>query len=123
MEDNEPLQVPLPVLHPTQLYPQILHESSPDFTDRGVIVPRWHDREVTPPCLPHHVVTNAAIKVCARVGVEPVSVDLPDTEVLRGRGAPRLVPLLPFPVRRCRRLVVPFPLLHAASLSSLRGCW
>ena len=100
LEDDEPLQVPPSVPHPEQLSPQRLNESSPDFPAWHVIAPRWHDRKVTPPRLPHLVVADAAVEVCARVGVDPVSVDLSETDVLRGRGVTRPVPLFPFPIRR-----------------------
>ena len=45
-----------------------------------------HDREVTPPPFPHLVVPVSAIEVSSRVGVNPVPVDLLESEVLRGRG-------------------------------------
>ena len=123
LEDNEPLQVPLSVPHPVQLSPQRLNESSPNFPAWHVIAPRWHDRKVTPPLLPRRVIPDAASEVCARVDVDPVSVDHPDTEVLRGQGVPWLVPLLSFPVRRCRRMASPFLSLCAAGCRSFWGCW
>ena len=123
LEDNELLRVPLFVPHPAQLSPQCLHKLSPDFPARCVIAPQWHDREVKPPRLPHRVVANAAVKVCARVGVDPVSVELPETEFLRGRSVPWISPILPFPIRRCRRLTAPFLSLRASGPHLLRGCW
>ena len=54
--------------------------------------------------------------------MDPVSVDLLDTEFLWGRSVPWLVPLLPFPILRFRRLAAPFPLLRTAGCCSWRGC-
>ena len=111
LEDDEPLRVSLSVLHPLQLSPQCLHEVSPNLPTRRVISPRWRDLAVTPPRLSRRVVTNSAVEVYARVGVDPFSKDLPETEVLRDWGVPWLVPLLPFPIRGFWRLVAPSPLL------------
>ena len=79
MKDNEPLQVLLSVPYPLQLPPQRLDKPTPDFTTRGVIATQWHDREVTPPCLPRRVVADASVQMRARIGMNPVSVDLLET--------------------------------------------
>ena len=79
LEDDEPLRGSLSVPHPSQISTQCLYEASPDLPDRRVIAPLWHDHEVTPPRLPCRIVTNSAVKVCARVGVDSVSIDLPET--------------------------------------------
>ena len=123
LEDDEPLQVPLSILHPAHLSPQCLHEASPDLPARRVISPRRHDPNIKPLRLPCRVVADYAVEVCDRVGVDPVSVDLPETEVLRGQSATRLVPLLTFPIRRFHCLAAPFPLLRADGRRSSRGCW
>ena len=102
LEDDELLRVPLSVPHPSQISHQFLQEASPSLPACRIIAPQWHDREVTPPPLPLCVVPDSAIKVCARDDMNPFSVDLPETKVLRGWGVPRLVPLLPFPLRWCR---------------------
>ena len=73
MEDDGLLQVPLSVLHPAQLSPQRLDESCPDFPAWCIILPRWHDREAPPPRLPRRVIVGAAVKVCARVGLLPLT--------------------------------------------------
>ena len=73
MEDDGLLQVPLSVLHPAQLSPQRLNESCPDFPAWCIISPRWHDREAPPPRLPRRVIVGAAVKVCARVGLLPLT--------------------------------------------------
>ena len=121
LEDDEPLRVPLSVLDPSQLSPQCLHEASPNLPAWRVIVPRWRDHEVMPPRLPCRVIANSASEVCARVDVDPVSIDLPETEVIRGQCLPWLVPLIPFPISRFRRLAALFPSLRAAGRRSWRG--
>ena len=100
LEDDGLLRVPLYVMHPLQLSHQSLHKASPDLPAWRVIAPRWHDHEVTPPPLPRLVVPDSAVEVCARVGVNPVSVDLPKTEFLRGRCVSWHVNPLPLLVRR-----------------------
>ena len=122
MEDNETLRVPLYVPYPAQLSPQCLHEESPNLPAWGAIAPQWHEPEVTPPHLPRRIFDNAAVEVCARVGVDPVSVDLPYTEVLLGWSVPWLIPLLPFPIRRFCRLAATFLSLRANGCCLRRGC-
>ena len=64
--------------------------------------------------MPRRIVADSAVKVCARVGMDPVSVDLPETEVLRGQSVPWIFPVLPFPIRRFLRLILEkwYSLIH-----------
>ena len=83
-----------------------------------MIVHQWHDRKVTPPRLPRRVVSDAAAEVCARVGVIPVYVDLPETEVLRGQGVPGSSPSSPSP--SAGSFVWPPPPRHSALMVGVR---
>ena len=74
LEDNEPLQVPPSVLYPTQFIVQRPNKPSPDLPAWRVLSARSHNREVTPPPLPHHVVRYSPVEVVAGVGVQPVPV-------------------------------------------------
>ena len=103
---DEPLLVPPSVPQPPQLVPKRLDKAPPDYLAWRVIETRWHDLEVTPPRPPRHVVADAAVKVGARVGAKPVSVDLLEAKILQGWVVSRLVPLLPLTLCCCRRLVV-----------------
>ena len=55
--------------------------------------------------------------------MDPVSVDLLETDFLRGWSVTRLFPLLPFPVRWSRRLAALFLSLRTTGCRLLRGCW
>ena len=79
LKDDEPLRVPPSVPHPLQLLPQCPDEPTPDFPTRRVIAPRWHDCEVAPPRVPRRFVADASVQVRARIGMNPVSIDLPET--------------------------------------------
>ena len=105
------IQVPQSLPHPPQLFPKHPDKMPAYFPARHVIAPQWHDRKFRPPRLPQRVISDAAIQVGARVGMNPVSVDLPELKVLRSQGVPRIVPLCPSPLCPCR---------CRAALSSLR---
>ena len=79
LKDDEPLRVPPSFPHPLQLLPQRPDKPTPDFTTWRVIAPRWHDRKVMPPRLPRRVVADASVQMRASIGMNPLSVDLPDT--------------------------------------------
>ena len=79
LEDDEPLRVPPTVPHPLQLGAEHPDEPAADLPTWRVIAPRWHDRKVTPPRLPHQVVSDAAVEIHAPVSVNPVPVDLSET--------------------------------------------
>ena len=74
-----------------------------------------------PPRLPRRVVVDSAVKVGARVGVNPVSVDRPKAKILWGWVLSRLVPFHPFALRHCRREVVCSYPRCAAGLSMCSG--
>ena len=79
LEDDEPLLVPPPVPHPLPLGAEHPDKPATDLPTWRVIAPRWHDHKVTPPRLPRRVVSYAAVKMRARVPVNPVPIDLPET--------------------------------------------
>ena len=97
LKDDEPLRVPQSVPHPPQLFPE--------RPDEAPTASRWHDCKVMPPRLQRRVISDAAVKVGVRVGVNPVSVDLPKALILQGWVVSRIVPLRPFDLLRCRRMV------------------
>ena len=121
LEDDGPLRFPLSAPHPTQHSLQCLHEVSPNLPAWRVIAPWWHDHKVASPRLSRCVVTDSALKMCVRFGVDPVSVDLPETDFLQGWGVPWLVPLLPFPICGFWCLVNPSPLLRSSVFRSWKG--
>ena len=65
LEDDEPIRAPPSVRHPVHLLPQRHDKPSTDFPTRRIIAPRWHDREVTPPCLPRRVVADISVEMRA----------------------------------------------------------
>ena len=79
LKDDETLRVPPPVVHPPQLLHQGVYVSLPHLPARRFIAPQWHDREVTPPPLPLPVIRYPTVQMSARVPVDPVSADLPET--------------------------------------------
>ena len=79
MKGNETLRVPPPVAHPPQLLYQGVYVSPPHLPARRFVASRWHDREVKPPPLTLPVICDLAVQMGARVPVEPVSVELPET--------------------------------------------
>ena len=84
MKDDEPLQVPQSAPHSTQPFHQCHHKVLANLPAWRVIALRGNYREVTPPPLTILVVPDSAMKVSARVGVNPAPVDLLDSEFLRG---------------------------------------
>ena len=79
LKDDKPLRFPQSVPHPLELHPQRPNEPAPNSPTWRVIAPRWHGRKVTPPLLPRRVVTDASVQMCAWIGMNPVSIDLPET--------------------------------------------
>ena len=79
LKDNEMLRAPTPVKHPPQLPRQDVDIPPPYLPARRFVALLWHDREVTLPPLPRPVFCNPSVQICARVPVDPVSVDLPET--------------------------------------------
>ena len=116
LKENEPLRVPQSVPHPTQLLHQVHHKASPNITTWHVVPPEGNDRKVT--LLPHSslIITNASMKVSAKVGVNPVPIDLLESEVFRGEGVAQQIFPPPLPVLLIQRFVAPTPLLHPAGI-------
>ena len=69
-----------------------------------------------PPPLPSLVVPNSAMKVSARVGANPVPIDLLESEVLWGWGVARQIASLPLPFHLIKRLVDPALSLHLSGI-------
>ena len=121
LKDNEPLQVPQSVPYPTQISHQCHHKASTGIPAWIDVAPLGHDRKVTPPPLPHLVVTDSTIKVGVRIGMNPVPVDLQEVEILQGWVVAWNITPLPLRVLRIQRLVAPVPSLCSAGLCSRRG--
>ena len=119
MEDDEQLQVPPSVQHSTQLGIQIPDKAAPKLPTWIFVAGGRHDREVTTPPLPHHVVRDAPVEVIIFVGVHPIPVDLLESEVLWGRGVAWQVSFLPLPIMWFWLRVCPPP--SHALLVSVRG--
>ena len=82
------------------------------------VKPAWGHSTTLTTLRRHHT----TVKVCARVGLYPVSVDLHKKEFLWGRGLLWIVHLLPFPICGIRRLISPSPSLRSASCRLWRLC-
>ena len=98
LKDNEPLHIPLSVLHPMQLDIQSPDKATPNLSPWSISAAIRHNRKVTPPLLPHCVVRDASIDMVTCVGVHPFPVYLLESEVLRGWSVTQQVSLLPLPV-------------------------
>ena len=116
LKDYQPLQVPQSVPHPAQLFHQGHHKASPDLPNWIIVAPGGHDRKVTPPPLTSLIVPYAAMKFSARVRVNPVSVDLFESEVLWGQGVARNIIPIPLPVLLIQKLFYPASLLRPSGL-------
>ena len=79
LKDDEALQVPPPVKHPPQIPYQDVEKTSPHLPAWRLVATRWRDREVTSPSMPRLIFCDPAVQMCARVPVNPVPVDLPET--------------------------------------------
>ena len=82
------------------------------------VKPAWGHSTTLTTLRRHHT----TVKVCARVGLYPVSVDLHKEEFLWGPGLLSLAPLLPFPICGIRCLIAPYPSLCSASCRLWRLC-
>ena len=71
---------------------------SPYLPTWRVVALVGHDREVTPPSLPSLIVRDSSMEVSAGVGVQPVPIDLLESEVLRGQSVAQEISILPLPV-------------------------
>ena len=118
LKDNEPLQVPLSFLHPTQIFDQCPLEETPYLPTWRVVAPGGDDHKVMPPPLPRLVVCYDSIEVSSGIGMRLVPVDLLDSEVLSGWGVSQQISLLPFPVLWLQRLVAPALSLRPSGIRS-----
>ena len=79
LKDYETLRVTPPVAHPPQILHQGVYVSPPHLPARRFVASQWNDREVTPPPLALPFIRYPAVQMGARVPMDPVSVDLPET--------------------------------------------
>ena len=77
---------------PTHIGVQISDKVAPKLPTWSVVAVVRHDRKVTPPPLPQHVVHDSPMEVIDCVGVYPFPVDLLESEILWDQGVYRKLP-------------------------------